>query len=182
MAKFRVTDEERRNFLRQAKVGMVYTSTGDKWISRLIMWGQRKFFGSKGLYSHTGIMGYDGFMWEMVWTCGLRHHWLGNYLRKGSTKKVVLWDIKPKYKKYISDKDRARAFTAIKDRFVTATKYDRISILTFGMLHRRGKMVCSDLVWLYLQTALEHHINLNPGEEFLTPDEIEKYFIKVAEI
>ena len=126
--------------------GYLFTQRGKGWMSDLLRWGQA-LLGRRGSAVHAGIVGYQddsGRLW--IWES---HLWSGVIYRPVSKKEVKtmrFW--RPPCVDRLRPDDYARAFGAL--RAVRGFAYDILWILTLGAVNRRRRLICTELVRIYL--------------------------------
>lgn len=124
--------------------GWIFTQEGRKWpLAPLIRHYQKSRGFREWTATHTGIIGYDGFVWEMT-AGGLKYNYIIPRIMDGT--RVKLWRPECLYR----PEDARKAIKDIKQLFATKLRYDFLELLTAGLIDPRKRLVCSTLVRRYL--------------------------------
>lgn len=186
----RVTTAEYQGFLNRIQPGDLFTTQGAGLVSKWIAAGQRRWLGGTGRNSHAGIVRAGqrrGEVIEAHFPHGVQKGHLRTYFEVGRfgrpmTTAVRLWRLDAMMRQGLKAEDFVRA-AGLADRMLAdGIDYDTLSIVTFGRLTNRRKMVCSEVVRRYLRELMRNVREFDPEENFLTPDEIEGYCELVAEL
>lgn len=188
---YRIGDAQFVRFDRAAVRGRIFSIAGTCTISQAIIREQRRL-GVLGDESHCGIIGYEGFGWELL-AHGLDYEWIGRYfqMKRGGilglgrkqpvTRAVRIWDLKPECgARALTSEDYARAFMLIKEKFRQGVPYDFLELLTAGKLDHRAALVCSGLVKLFIDELIRPQ-GKRIAEQFFMPNHIRWYCDLVAE-
>jgi len=164
-------------FFDLATFGRIATTSLPTCFDYLVRTSQRILHGTRGEWSHTGIIGHDAYMYNMR-AGGLKYTWLGRYLARGG--RVGIWQPRGIICKY----DTVRAISRIKQlgRFHHIS-YDFSFLLSLTLLSNPRKMVCSKLVQCYLIELYRYHPQIKvENETAFIPDDVGSFCDLVAVI
>jgi hypothetical protein len=152
--------------------GLVFTQRGTGVVSRLVKFGTR-LMGDEGYWSHTGIVGRDGWIWEShIWSGVAYRPWPGGIegmLEAVRAKRLAFW--RPECWTRLSAHDFGRAFMAVRAQW--RRPYDLKWIATLGRQQDDDRYICSELSGLYLNVLTEPFGGW-PGASLrrMTPDDV----------